>query len=237
MRSLRWGKLHRGSGNGIVSYRKPCARRALLSAGASARRNSMRRKPQAVERISLIKAANEREEALAVAVLLRREAESPGRVAALVTPDRGLARRVAVELKRWGIEVDDSAGRPLGRTPRRNARSSRCRHGFERRSGDASGAAQASVDGVGRVGVRDTQGSEKPRTRRAPGPAPEARSCRASTRARAALRRTMGCARRTSRPRPTEAARYMPEKRWQEARDLAERDGDRSATARTPRLN
>ena len=74
-------------------------------------------KAQAVERIGLIKAANEREEALAVAVLLRRQADVPGRVAALVTPDRGLARRVAVELKRWGIEVDDSAGRPLGRTP------------------------------------------------------------------------------------------------------------------------
>src|SRR6185295_4615046 len=29
----------------------------------------------------------------------------------------GLARRVAVELKRWKIEVDDSAGRPLARTP------------------------------------------------------------------------------------------------------------------------
>ena len=40
-----------------------------------------------------------------------------GQVAALVTPDRGLARRVAVELKRWGIEVDDSAGRPLAPTP------------------------------------------------------------------------------------------------------------------------
>ena len=47
----------------------------------------------------------------------REAVETPGRVAALVTPDRGLARRVAVELKRWGIDVDDSAGRPLGRTP------------------------------------------------------------------------------------------------------------------------
>ena len=37
--------------------------------------------------------------------------------AALVTPDRELARRVAAELRRWNIEIDDLAGVPLGRTP------------------------------------------------------------------------------------------------------------------------
>ena len=74
-------------------------------------------KREAIAGISLVEAANEREEALAVAVLLRRAAETPDRIAALVTPDRGLARRVAVELRRWGIDVDDSAGRPLARTP------------------------------------------------------------------------------------------------------------------------
>jgi ATP-dependent helicase/nuclease subunit B len=31
----------------------------------------------------------------------------------LVTPDRDLARRVSAHLRRWGIEADDSAGRPL----------------------------------------------------------------------------------------------------------------------------
>src|SRR5690606_13512018 len=36
--------------------------------------------------------------------------------AALVTPDRGLARRVAAELRRWGIMIDDSAGTPLPMT-------------------------------------------------------------------------------------------------------------------------
>ena len=39
------------------------------------------------------------------------------KTAALVTPDRRLARRVAVELRRWNIEVDDSAGRALANTP------------------------------------------------------------------------------------------------------------------------
>jgi ATP-dependent helicase/nuclease subunit B len=57
------------------------------------------------------------EEALTIALLLREAVETPGRRAALVTPDRRLARRVAAELKRWAIEIDDSAGISLGETP------------------------------------------------------------------------------------------------------------------------
>ena len=57
------------------------------------------------------------DEALTIALLLRRKLEEPGATAALVTPDRELARRVAEELRRWGIEIDDSAGLPLARTP------------------------------------------------------------------------------------------------------------------------
>jgi ATP-dependent helicase/nuclease subunit B len=57
------------------------------------------------------------EEAGVIALILRSAAEQPGKRAALVTPDRSLARRVAAELKRWDIDVDDSAGQPLDRTP------------------------------------------------------------------------------------------------------------------------
>jgi len=67
--------------------------------------------------LRVVEAADEREEALIVAIALRETLEQPGAHAALVTPDRGLAERVAVELKRWGVEVDDSAGLPLGRWP------------------------------------------------------------------------------------------------------------------------
>jgi len=56
-------------------------------------------------------------EALAIALRMRAALEVPGRTAALVTPDRHLARRVAAELQRWRIEVDDSAGTPLDQTP------------------------------------------------------------------------------------------------------------------------
>lgn len=67
--------------------------------------------------IALVEAADEREEALAVAVALRETLAEPGRVAALVTPDRGLARRVCAELGRWGVEAEDSAGTSLADAP------------------------------------------------------------------------------------------------------------------------
>jgi ATP-dependent helicase/nuclease subunit B len=55
-------------------------------------------------------------EAQAVALALREALETPGRTAALVTPDRMLAARVAAHLERWGIEADDSAGQPLSQS-------------------------------------------------------------------------------------------------------------------------
>ena len=67
--------------------------------------------------VGLIVARNEQEEALAIALAFREAVENPDTIAALVTPDRTLARRVAVELGRWGLAVDDSAGAPLEREP------------------------------------------------------------------------------------------------------------------------
>jgi len=69
------------------------------------------------EGLALIQAADEREEALAVAIALRETLAEPGRVAALVTPDRSLARRVSAELGRWGVVASDSAGVPLSDAP------------------------------------------------------------------------------------------------------------------------
>jgi ATP-dependent helicase/nuclease subunit B len=71
---------------------------------------------QGLEGLSLVQAADPAEEALAIALALRQGLESPGRSAALVTPDRSMARRVAAELKRWDIAIDDSAGKPLAHT-------------------------------------------------------------------------------------------------------------------------
>ncbi len=71
----------------------------------------------ALDGVSVLDCAGPQEEAGAIALALRHALESPGRTAALVTPDRMLARRVAAELRRWDIEIDDSAGRPLASTP------------------------------------------------------------------------------------------------------------------------
>ena len=67
--------------------------------------------------IKLVEAVDERDEALAAAIALRETLAEPGRTAALVTPDRALAKRVAAELARWGVAVEDSAGVPLSETP------------------------------------------------------------------------------------------------------------------------
>ncbi len=52
-----------------------------------------------------------------IALVLRETLETRGQTAALITADRALARRVAAELGRWGLEIDDSAGIPLASTP------------------------------------------------------------------------------------------------------------------------
>ncbi|HVY99858.1 MAG TPA: double-strand break repair protein AddB [Dongiaceae bacterium] len=68
--------------------------------------------------VTRIDCATEQEEAGVIALLLREAVEKPApQRAALVTPDRGLARRVTAELARWGIAIDDSAGEPLRLTP------------------------------------------------------------------------------------------------------------------------
>ncbi|MDF1722463.1 MAG: double-strand break repair protein AddB [Minwuia sp.] len=73
--------------------------------------------PDALDGLSVVEAEHPGQEALAIALLLRREMEQPARTAALVTPDRSLGRRVAAELARFGITVDDTGGTPLRLTP------------------------------------------------------------------------------------------------------------------------
>ena len=70
----------------------------------------------ALDGFERIDCPGEKEEAEVIALMLRRTLETPGRTAALVTPDRRLARRVVVALRRWHIEIDDSAGQSLGET-------------------------------------------------------------------------------------------------------------------------
>ncbi len=73
--------------------------------------------PSALSGVLRIDCPTPREEAGAIALLMRESLEVAGKRAALVTPDRSLARRVASELRRFAIEVDDSGGVPLCETP------------------------------------------------------------------------------------------------------------------------
>lgn len=66
--------------------------------------------------LARIVCAGDKEEGEVIALLLRHALETDGKTAALVTPDRRLARRVAASLRRWDIDIDDSAGTPLDLT-------------------------------------------------------------------------------------------------------------------------
>lgn len=71
----------------------------------------------ALDGLSLIEAKDEEREAAAIAIRFRETIETRGKTAMLVTPDRDLARRVSMKVRRWGVVVDDSAGAPFANTP------------------------------------------------------------------------------------------------------------------------
>src|SRR6185295_4461660 len=94
----------------------PAARsRAIANAMAPAQFTEKWQRLKPAERrltgVRALELADPAEEAQAIALALREALEEPGRTAALVTPDRALARRVSAHLRRWGVEADDSAGR------------------------------------------------------------------------------------------------------------------------------
>ena len=66
--------------------------------------------------VRLVVTPTAHDEAEAIALILKSCIETPGKTAALVTPDRVLARRVAARLKRYELTIDDSAGTPVART-------------------------------------------------------------------------------------------------------------------------
>jgi ATP-dependent helicase/nuclease subunit B len=66
--------------------------------------------------LAVVEAPNSEMESLAIAIAMR-EARHLGKSAALVTPDRALARRVMAALTRWNLEFDDSGGEALTDTP------------------------------------------------------------------------------------------------------------------------
>ena len=74
-------------------------------------------KEKDIQNISYIQCDGTEIEALTIALKLREILETPDITGCLITPDRTLARRVICHMRRWGIELDDSAGIPLKHTP------------------------------------------------------------------------------------------------------------------------
>ena len=86
----------------------PVASRAWVDLPASSRR---------LGGVRTLETPNPDAEAQAISLLVREALEEPEKRVAIVTPDRGIARRIVQHLRRWDIAVDDSAGQPLARTP------------------------------------------------------------------------------------------------------------------------
>ncbi len=66
--------------------------------------------------MNLIHCGTPQEEASVIALKMREALERPGRVTALVTADRSLARRVMARLRQWDIAAEDGAESPLAET-------------------------------------------------------------------------------------------------------------------------
>jgi len=108
----RWG-----GGRDAAAVRARAIGHAMAPAAATSRWRMLPPPERRLTGVRALELTDPAEEAQAIAIALREALEEPGRTAALVTPDRALARRVSAHLKRWGIEADDSAGRPLSQTP------------------------------------------------------------------------------------------------------------------------
>jgi ATP-dependent helicase/nuclease subunit B len=108
----RWG-----GGRDAPAVRSRAIANAMAPALFTAKWQELKPAERRLSGVRALELADPAEEAQAIAIALREALETPGRTAALVTPDRNLARRVSAHLKRWSIEADDSAGRPLAETP------------------------------------------------------------------------------------------------------------------------
>ncbi len=104
-----------------IAAADPARARAIsslfLPPQASRAWSTLAAKERRLDGVRLLTAASIEEEAQAIALLVRQALEQPVKRIAVVTADRGLARRVAQHLERWNISADDSAGRPLALTP------------------------------------------------------------------------------------------------------------------------
>ncbi|MGE4481746.1 double-strand break repair protein AddB [Acidocella sp.] len=99
----------------VPAGRSEVLSRALLPAAALS--DWQNPAPLNLDGLTRLETGDEAQNALAIAMVLRQALQTPGKSAALITPDRALAARVGAALKRFGITADDSAGENLAVTP------------------------------------------------------------------------------------------------------------------------
>lgn len=105
------------SSSARIDMRADFLQTALLPPAATERWTSLPALPAPLPRLALCVTENLAEEALVIALALREALTVPGRTAMLVTRHRALAARVAEQLRRWDIVIDDSAGQSLAELP------------------------------------------------------------------------------------------------------------------------
>ena len=110
---MKW----RWSGGANSSPARACAvANAMAAPGFSHKWETLRPAERRLSDIRVAELPDLAAEAQAIALAMREALEIPAKTAALITPDRQLAGRVSALLARWGIEADDSAGKPLSTT-------------------------------------------------------------------------------------------------------------------------
>ncbi len=108
----RWG-----DGQRRHAQRARAVSNAFAPAKFTAKWNTLPSRFRKLPGVRLAEFATPADEAQGIAIALREALETPARTAALITPDRALAERVVAHLKRWGVNADDSGGRPLSVMP------------------------------------------------------------------------------------------------------------------------
>ncbi len=100
-----------------AASRSELLRYALQPAGATMQWSQVKLPESSVDGMRIIECESVNQEAKVITLLMREALDHPEKTAALVTPDRALARRVISTFRRYNLVIDDSAGTPLLKTP------------------------------------------------------------------------------------------------------------------------
>jgi ATP-dependent helicase/nuclease subunit B len=93
----------------------PDASRAILTANLNLPANhihtwhNLNLPKEAIKNLNILKTKTDQEEAKTIALIIRNAYENNEKIL-LITPNRTLAKMVRTELKKWDIDIDDSAG-------------------------------------------------------------------------------------------------------------------------------